>query len=302
MKSKMKWTYYFIALGLIVLFLLMLLSSVINVGDRLYVIHPYFAYGFYALTIILVYVLILRPLQVIFLSQTFNIHTSLEDGKNKRVIKQSAKRLLGTSFISDEDKQLLIASKNDVQALMEIMGKLYNGPVKNEMMRVVKEHAKTVMISTAISQNGRLDFITVVVVNLKMIKELVLLSGFRPSLPALAKLSIQVMSTALIAEGLENLDLNDVLPQSTLSSIAEIPLIKPILSSTTQGISNALLTLRIGIVTREYLFISTQGLTKTSIRKTALIEAASLTPGVVADGLTILPKKLFNVFKSNKTM
>lgn len=301
MKTNIKWTYYFIALGFVLLFIFMLLSSILDVGDRLFGLDPYAAYGFYGIVALLVYILILRPMHIIFLSQTFNIQTSLEVGKNKRLIKQSAKRLLKASYIAEEDKNLLLACHHDIQALIEVMSKLYQGSVKKEMMRVIKEHAKTVMVSTAISQNGRLDFFTIVVVNLKMIKELVILSGFRPSLPALAKLSIQVMSTALVAEGLENLDMNDVLPQSTLSSISEIPLIKPILSSTTQGISNALLTLRIGIVTREYLFTSAQGLTKTSIRKTALLEAASLTPGVVADGLTILPKKIMNIFKTSKT-
>lgn len=300
MKKYTKWTYYFIAVGLFILFLLMLTSSVLDVGDRLYTLHPYVSYGFYGLTVILVYVLILRPMHIIIVAQTFNIQTSLEVGKNKRIIKQSAQRLLKATYILEDDKDMLKASLKDTQALIEILTKLYQGPVKKEMMRVIKEHAKTVMISTAISQNGRLDFFTVLIVNLKMIKELVLISGYRPGLSALAKLSIQVMSTALVAEGLENIDIGDVMPQQTLQSISEIPLIKPILSSTTQGISNALLTLRVGIVTREYLFVSSQGLTKPAIRKTALLEAAALTPGVVADGLSILPKKVLNIFKSNK--
>jgi len=302
MKKYTKWTYYLIAVGLFTLFLLMLTSSVLDVGDRLYQLHPYVSYGFYGLVIVLVYVLILRPLHIIIIAQTFSIQTSLDVGKNKRIIKQSAQRMIKSTYISDEDKDMLKASMKDVQALIEVMMKLYQGPVKKEMMRIIKEHAKTVMISTAISQNGRLDFFTVVIVNLKMIKELVVVSGYRPGLSALAKLSIQVMSTALVAEGLENMDISDVLPQQTLQSIAEIPLIKPILSSTTQGISNALLTLRIGIVTREYLFTSSQGLTKPAIRKTALLEAAALTPGVVADGLSILPKKVMNIFKTTKPM
>jgi uncharacterized membrane protein YcjF (UPF0283 family) len=302
MKKYTKWTYYLIAVGLFTLFLLMLTSSVLDVGDRLYQLHPYVSYGFYGLVIVLVYMLILRPLHIIIIAQTFNIQTSLDVGKNKRIIKQSAQRMIKSTYISDEDKDMLKASMKDVQALIEVMTKLYQGPVKKEMMRIIKEHAKTVMISTAISQNGRLDFFTVIIVNLKMIKELVVVSGYRPGLSTLAKLSIQVMSTALVAEGLENMDISDVLPQQTLQSIAEIPLIKPILSSTTQGISNALLTLRIGIVTREYLFTSSQGLTKPAIRKTALLEAAALTPGVVADGLSILPKKVMNIFKTTKPM
>lgn len=302
MKKNFNKTWYFIGIGVILIFMLMLISDILNVGDRLYTLHPYVSYAFYGLAVILVYVLFLRPLQIIFVAKTFNIQTSLDEGKNKKIIKQSAKRLLSSDFLSAEEKVSLKTSMTSMPELIEEMRKLYQGPVKREMMAVVRHHAKTVMISTAISQNGRLDFMTVVFVNLKMIRELVTLSGFRPSLPALSKLAVNVMSTALIAEGLENLNLNDVLPTSTLNSISEVPFIKPILSSTTQGISNALLTLRVGIVTREFLFVSSQKLTKPSIRKTALLEAAALTPQVVAEALAIFPKKLFNMFKSSKTV
>lgn len=50
--------------------------------------------------------------------------------------------------------------------------------LKQEINKIVLRNAKTVMISTAISQNGRLDLITVLVVNLKMIKEIVLKAAF----------------------------------------------------------------------------------------------------------------------------
>jgi hypothetical protein len=156
------------------------------------------------------------------------------------------------------------------------------------------------MISTAISQNGRLDFLTVVFVNIKMIAKIVEAIGFRPTYPELAKLIVQVMTIALVAEGLENLDLNDVLPQQTLNSLGEVPFIKPILSSTTQGISNALLTLRVGIVAREYLMSNSES-EVANIRKTAFLEAASLTPSVFADAISIFPKTVFNLFKSNKS-
>jgi len=165
---------------------------------------------------------------------------------------------------------------------------------------VIQHHAKTVMISTAISQNGRLDFITVIVVNIQMIKELVVMCGFRPSYRNLAKLIVNVFTTALIAEGLENVNISDILPQSTMQMLGEIPLIKPMISSVVEGISNALLTLRIGIVTRKYLFDDAEDLTKEKIRFGALVEAAKHLPIVVADGLMIFPKTIFNFFKPKK--
>lgn len=298
--KKRQYFWFTLALGFILLFLLMLLSSVLDVGDRLQTIHPYLAYGFYGLVLILVFILLIRPLYVILIKQTFNIQTSLDEGSNLRLLKQSARRILNYDFVSEEDKKNIKNSLHDGKALIPALSKVYQGPIKKEMATRMRHHAKTVMVSTAISQNGRLDFITIMHVNLRMIKELVELSGFRPSYQQLAKLSVNVITTALVAEGLENLDISDVLPQSTMNSLSEIPLIKPFISSVTQGISNALLTLRIGIVTREYLFTTSKELTQNAIRKTALLEAAALTPQVVAEGLAIFPSKIFNMFKPKK--
>ena len=299
--KKRQYFWFTLALGFIILFLLMLLSSVLDVGDRLRIIHPYVSYGFYGLVFILVFILLIRPLYVILIKQTFNIQTSLDEGSNLRLLKQSARRILNYEFVSDEDKSKIKETLQDGKALIPVLSNVYQGPIKKEMAKRMRHHAKTVMVSTAISQNGRLDFITIMHVNLRMIKELVELSGFRPSYQQLAKLSVNVITTALVAEGLENLDISEVLPQSTMNSLSEIPLIKPFISSVTQGISNALLTLRIGIVTREYLFTTSKELTQNAIRKTALLEAAALTPQVVAEGLAIFPSKIFNMFKPKKT-
>lgn len=299
--KKRQYFWFTLAIGFILLFLLMLLSSVLDVGDRLRIIHPYVSYGFYGLVLILVFILLIRPLYVILIKQTFNIQTSLDEGSNLRLLKQSARRILHYDFVSDEDKSKIKETLHDGKALIPVLSNVYQGPIKKEMAKRMRHHAKTVMVSTAISQNGRLDFITIMHVNLRMIKELVELSGFRPSYQQLAKLSVNVITTALVAEGLENLDISEVLPQSTMNSLSEIPLIKPFISSVTQGISNALLTLRIGIVTREYLFTTSKELTQNAIRKTALLEAAALTPQVVAEGLAIFPSKIFNMFKPKKT-
>ena len=67
-KSKAKFLWYAIAIGVIILFLLMLLSSVLAVGERLNRINKWIEYGFYALVVFLVYVLILRPVHIILFS------------------------------------------------------------------------------------------------------------------------------------------------------------------------------------------------------------------------------------------
>jgi hypothetical protein len=237
-------------------------------------------------------------------SPTFSVQTTLDDEKvsrkNFRLYKRVVKRLLDEPYIPEAEKAELLNTLGEKDKLQASLNHAFNKFVKKEINKRIKKHAKTVMISTAISQNGRLDFFTVVVVNLKMIKELVEMCGFRPSYKNLSKLTINVFTTALIAEGLENIDISDVVPQSTMNTLGEIPLIKPLMGSVTQGISNALLTLRIGIVTRKYLFTDAKEITKEKIRRDALLEAAKMLPSVVSDAMMILPKKFLGLFKKQQ--
>jgi len=301
--NRTKYLWYAIALGIVTIFLLMLLSSVISVGERLRNIHQYVEYTFYGLVVILVYLLIIRPISIILFSPSFSVKTTLDKDsrRNYSVYKKVTKRLIKNEDIPEELRNELKENIRDYEKLKVTLNTVFNKQIKKQMNQVIKRNAKTVMVSTAISQNGRLDLYTVVVVNIKMIKELVEICGFRPNMKNLSKLTINVFTTALIAEGLENLDLNDLLPTSTMNVLGEIPLIRPVISSTLQGVSNALLTLRIGIVTRKYLFSDAKEITKEEIRRGALLEAAGMLPSVIADALTMFPRKIVSMFRKNKT-
>ena len=98
--------------------------------------------------------------------------------------------------------------------------------------------------------------------------------------------------TALIAEGLEHLDFNEIFPNSTKLFIGHPFCIKPIASSIMQGISNALLTIRVGIVTRKYLFSDGKEITKQEVRKYALKESLKILPVVIKQSLSVFPDRI----------
>ena len=298
-KDSTKIFWYLIAIGFILLFMLMLLSSILDVGDRLRALSPYLEYVFYGVAALLVYFLILRPVHIILFSPSFSVETTLDQPSHRNYLmyKRVARRILSQDDLPDEEEGLLRDALDDAEKLKEALNHAFHHYIKKQMNKVIRKNAKTVMISTAISQNGRLDFFTVVAVNLKMIKELVVMCGFRPSFKNLSKLTINVFTTALIAEGLENMDIGDILPTSTMNTLTDIPFIRPMLSSVTQGISNALLTLRIGIVTRKFLFSDAKEITKEQIRRNALLEAAGMIPSVIADAFMSLPKRIAALFK-----
>ncbi|MDD3107156.1 MAG: DUF697 domain-containing protein [Bacilli bacterium] len=291
-----------IGIGVAVVILLILASSILSVGERLRGVSKYLEYAFYGLSVVLVYFLIINPVRIILFAPTFSLTAVLgnQEKNNKQVKKRITKNLIKSEEVKPEDKKLLVEGLKDQTLLDEQLKIYFQKTLKQEINKIILQHAKTVMISTAISQNGRFDLITVLVVNLKMIKEIVLKSGFRPSYAKLGKLSANVLGTALIAEGLEGLNFNDIFPASTTNFLSEIPLIKPLASSIIQGISNALLTIRVGLITRRYLYSEYKAYSKNEIRRDAIKESMKMLPSVLKDALTFLPNQIAKLFQKRK--
>lgn len=297
MKKRNKF-WIMIGIGVLIVILLIIISSVISVGERLRKINVYLEYGFYVLSVLLFWVLIANPIRIILFSPTFSLATVMDENDNKhfRVYQKVARNFVNNNTVNEEEKKAITQAINSKTELRTVMNKVFDTTIKKEINRIIFKNAKTVMISTAISQNGRLDMLTVLSVNLKMIKDIVLKCGFRPSYAKLGKLSINVLTTALIAESLEGLDVNDLFPQSTANFLADLPLVKPIMNSFVQGMSNALLTMRVGFVTRKYLFSETKDPSKSEIRRFAIKESIKMLPSVIADVITYFPSKLVKLF------
>lgn len=289
-----------VGIGAVIFLFIMLLSDIIATGERIRRINVYLEYAFYILSAILLYVLIINPIRIILFSPSFSIVTVLDDenGHNYKVYKKIARNLIDNNHISEEDKIALECTKT-IGEIKEELTRVFNTSIKKDINKIITRNAKTVLISTAICQNGKLDMVTVLSMNLKMIKEIVLKCGFRPGYVKLGKLSVNVIATALVAESLEGLDFNELFPQTTSNLLSDIPLIKPIASSFVNGISNALLTIRIGIITRKYLF-SDGALSKEQIKISAIKESLQIIPGVIKDVMAYIPNKVAKIFTKQK--
>lgn len=288
-----------IGIGVLVLISLILVSNIINVGEKLRRVNTGVEIAFYIIASLIVYFLIINPIRIIIFSPTFQIQTVLdkETRKTKKIYKRVTKNILNNDNVKDTTKEELKKALKEKTNLREELSNAYNNDIKKEINKIIIKNAKTVMISTAISQNGKLDMFTVLAVNLKMIKELVVVCGFRPSFQNLGKLSVNVLVTALIAEGLEDLNFNELFPSTSTGILADIPFIKPIMSSIMQGISNALLTLRIGLVTRRYLFSDVKELSKKDIRRYALKESIKMLPVIIKESIVVFPERIRKMFR-----
>lgn len=298
-KSKTKIFWISIAIGCLIVFTLMLLSSVINIGERLRKIHVSVEIAFYVLVFLIVFLVIINPIRIILTSPSFEICTTLDPDSHKvRSVYRAVARNMAKNQNVDEEHRLLLTKYKNYDELQMNMTVVFHDCIKKNLNNIIIKKAKTVLISTAICQNARMDMITFFSVNLNMIKNLVTECGFRPNMTNLSKLTINVFSTALIAEGLESISIDDILPNSVNNALGQIPFIKPVMASVTQGIANALLTIRIGCVTRKYLFRDGNIITKEDIRKSAFKDSLILLPMVLYGTLTFIPKKIVHMFGS----
>lgn len=298
-KSKTKIFWISIAIGCLIVFTLMLLSSIINIGERLRKLHVSVEIAFYVLVFLIVFLVIINPIRIILTSPSFEICTTLDPDSHKvRSVYRAVARNMAKNQNVDEEHRLLLTKYKNYDELQMNMTVVFHDCIKKNLNNIIIKKAKTVLISTAICQNARMDMITVFSVNLNMIKNLVTECGFRPNMTNLSKLTINVFSTALIAEGLESISIDDILPNSVNNALGQIPFIKPVMASVTQGIANALLTIRIGCVTRKYLFRDGNIITKEDIRKSAFKDSLILLPMVLYGTLTFIPKKIVHMFGS----
>lgn len=301
-RNKKKNTFWImILIGSLILMILLIISAILNIGEKLGNINKYLEYGFYLLSVILGIILILNPLRIILFAPTYSIVTTLDKPtrKNNKIYKKFAKNLVRYNDISEKDLLILEEGFNNPSVLKKNLNIVLDSSIKKEINKMILKNAKTVFISTAISQNGKLDMLTVLSINLKMIKDIVSRVGFRPSYPKLGKLSLNVLTTALVTENLEGLDFTDIFPTSTANYIGEIPLIKPIANSVINGLANSLLTLRVGIVTRRFLF-SDVLVSKEEIRKKSIKESVKMLPLLISDVITFFPQRIAKLFSKNK--
>lgn len=300
MNKKAKHLWYIIAIGCLILFTIILVACVLDLGEKLRKIDEWVEYGFYVLVVLLVFFAIINPIRIILKSPTFNSEvTDNNDPKQRKAYRLVARNIVKENNLKPENALLLTKYKSydELQLNLQIV---FEKEIRPQLNKIMIRNAKTVLISTALCQNARVDMITVFTVDINMVKELVVKCGFRPNMRNLSKLLVKIFGTALIAEGLQSLSMDDILPASATNAMKEVPFIKPVISSVTQGLTNALLTLRIGCVARRYLFKDGSCISKEDIRRAAFKDAMMLYPQVIAGTLTFVPKKIVNLFTKKK--
>lgn len=162
---------------------------------------------------------------------------------------------------------------------------------------VVTEAASAVFLSTAVLQSGRLDVLVVFAAQTRLIWKIAHVYYQRPSLRDFVQLYANVASTAFIAAGIEDIDVDVLVSTIFGSTVAAIPGMHLLASSVLSGSANAFLTLRVGMITKEYCRCTTQ-VEKKGLRRAATMKAAKLLGGIVSEGTRKLTRATLDASKS----
>jgi len=155
----------------------------------------------------------------------------------------------------------------------------------------LKAAARKVFLTTAISQNGSLDTLLVLTAQSKLVLEVARVYYQRPGLRDLTYLYANVAGTALVAGELEDLDLAEqlqpVLAAAFGSAAGAVPgfgaATTLFMNSITTGAANAFLTLRVGLIAKQYCRAIVT-VDRRTVRRSAIVQATQLLGGVVLDG------------------
>jgi hypothetical protein len=155
---------------------------------------------------------------------------------------------------------------------------------------IVKQMATAVFLTTAVSQSGRLDALLVLGAQSRMVWRVAHLYYQRPSLRELAHLYANVAATSFVAGELDDLELHQMIQPVVAGTLGAVGGVIPgfqvltsiMVNSLLSGSANAFLTLRVGMIAKDYCG-SLVAAPRTQVRRAATTEAARLLSGIVRE-------------------
>jgi len=303
---------------------ILLMGNVITVAEKLgEICHTvYVEYAFYALILVLLIAFVLIPIIKVHTAPEFPAMRLVDETADMKKLRSFAKRLVsGCGYIEDPEvrashqKQIreeLESCSEDMECLKAFIDRevtlRFDG---NKEMGVpginsrMKEWAKSVFIITSVSQNNLVDTTVVLVMNYRQVEDLVLATGFRPTRAQMFRIYANILTTTLVSYCTSEV-LSDLAGEVTLTgALSNLKIPGIVTESAVQGAVNALLTLRIGYVTRTFLMEGPDALAGRQRRREvslkAFKEAFVAIPGVLAGTAATMGKGLMNLFKGKKS-
>lgn len=301
----MKKNVILLIVAIVTILVVVLLGNIVLIGDKLMNLHVYVGYAFYLILLGLLFWLVILPLLRIMNAPStpaLNVKNLPEDTdqlyKFGLLMAHNCRHIDNAADRKSHQKAFIqkLESNRDTDRLTEVVTEEINHRMKL-IDTSIRERALSILIITALSQNGRFDFITSIIINFRLIHEVVRLSGFRPTYNQLVRLYFEVLLASFITDisdgFLEEIDFSAILNSVNIPAV--------LLRSAMDGGLSALMTMRIGYITKSYIRKGTAKITDRKeserLRKEARREAIRLSvktfPALAKEGFTQIKKSSF---------
>ncbi len=257
------------------LFLFNQVSTIYLAADR---IDPILGGVILSILVILIGTLIVMPA-----SQYLRLPKPLELPTNENAVPHYQSKLLKRLQINTLLKKENMIPQNvaDISTAITLLDK--------EADFIINETARVTFLTTAVSQNGKLDTLTVLGAQMRMVWKISQIYYQRPTLREMSRIYGYVGASSFLAGEIEDLDITrQIEPVASAlfknASSKSIPLIGPaatlVMDSLLEGSTNAYLSLRVGILTKKYC--GNQGVFDKKAVKSQSIKEAAKQLGIVS--------------------
>ncbi|MBQ8659057.1 MAG: DUF697 domain-containing protein [Clostridia bacterium] len=268
LKQKNEKRYFFAILAVVAVVVLLIVGALADLLALCFQVNQWFGYAACAVAALLVFLFILRPTVKVIGARFFITDVTADTfnaarRKNYRALRSVAGALVEyntdpknmrfrylTQEKCDKLSEGLKGEKEELKAALKEAYASEVGPFANKL---IWKSAGKVFLTTSISQNDKIDALSVLLVNLSLVKKIVAIYGYRPSFSKLFRIYFTVLRSALLAYGMQNVNWFNVFGKFFSGVAKKIPFLDTIVDSATQGTVSAFMTLLVGYKTKRYL-------------------------------------------------
>lgn len=267
-----------LAAFMILLFSVFVFNQTVQIVQSARAVNPVFGDGVMWALIFTYCILLITPIVLWFrLPKRRTPPATMEGPEYDRFMAAFRRRLARNARL----RGIPLQTNSDVTTALQILDK--------QAHDVVASAASAVFLSTAVLQSGRLDVLVVLAAQTRLIWQVAHVYYQRPSIRDFVQLYANVAATAFIAAGIEDVDVDVLVGTVFGSTMAAIPGMHILASSILTGSANAFLTLRVGMIAKEYCRC-TVSVERRGLRRAATLEAAKLLGSIVRDGTSRLSR------------
>ncbi len=268
LEQKNEKLWLFLLIGVIAVIVLLVVSAVADLLVLCFEVNRYFGYGMSFVVLLLLCIFVVRPCVKVIGARGFAVNVTADNfdaakGKNKKALKSVANALVAYNenpkniryrYITPEntDKLKKAAAKGG-EEVKTALKEVYASDVGKCANALIWKNAGKTFLTTSISQNDKIDALSVLLVNLSLVKQIVGIYGYRPSYGKLFRIYFTVLRSALLAYGMQNVNWFNVFSKFFSGVAKKIPFMDTIIDSAVQGTVSAFLTVLVGYKTKRYL-------------------------------------------------